>query len=100
MTGGRICPGRHLADASLWVAIVNILATFRISYTRDENGKNIIPPQEYDSGISRLVSSWMMPMAFKITDNCGQVIRNHLSVKFNLAGLGWGCLSSMRIRMA
>lgn len=28
--GRRICPGRHLALQTLWLAMANILATFRI----------------------------------------------------------------------
>ncbi|KAF5376707.1 hypothetical protein D9615_007824 [Tricholomella constricta] len=35
--GRRICPGRHLADASLWIAIASILATFNISKTIGED---------------------------------------------------------------
>ncbi|KIK95878.1 hypothetical protein PAXRUDRAFT_139741 [Paxillus rubicundulus Ve08.2h10] len=31
--GRRICPGRHLADASLWCAMVSILAVFTIEKT-------------------------------------------------------------------
>ncbi|KIJ19362.1 hypothetical protein PAXINDRAFT_7846 [Paxillus involutus ATCC 200175] len=31
--GRRICPGRHLADASLWCAMVSILALFKIEKT-------------------------------------------------------------------
>ncbi|KAF8840002.1 cytochrome P450 [Paxillus ammoniavirescens] len=31
--GRRICPGRHLADASLWCAMVSILAVFTIQKT-------------------------------------------------------------------
>ncbi|KIK72815.1 hypothetical protein PAXRUDRAFT_179874, partial [Paxillus rubicundulus Ve08.2h10] len=31
--GRRICPGRHVADASLWCAMVSILAVFEIEKT-------------------------------------------------------------------
>ncbi|KIJ60843.1 hypothetical protein HYDPIDRAFT_116705 [Hydnomerulius pinastri MD-312] len=39
--GRRICPGRHLAAASLWAAIVSILATFDIRKAKDEKGDDI-----------------------------------------------------------
>ncbi|KIJ60832.1 hypothetical protein HYDPIDRAFT_97943 [Hydnomerulius pinastri MD-312] len=39
--GRRICPGRHLAVASLWAAIVSILAAFDIRKAKDEKGNDI-----------------------------------------------------------
>ncbi|KAG5729423.1 O-methylsterigmatocystin oxidoreductase [Termitomyces sp. T112] len=41
--GRRICPGRHLADDSLWIAISTTLATVKFSKALDENGKEINP---------------------------------------------------------
>ncbi|KAG5652972.1 hypothetical protein H0H81_002870 [Sphagnurus paluster] len=41
--GRRICPGRHFADSSLWIAIATILSTFSISKALDEDGNEITP---------------------------------------------------------
>ncbi|GLB44301.1 putative cytochrome p450 [Lyophyllum shimeji] len=41
--GRRICPGRYLADASLWIAMATILHTLEISKEVDKDGKEIIP---------------------------------------------------------
>ncbi|KAK7049872.1 hypothetical protein VNI00_005302 [Paramarasmius palmivorus] len=40
--GRRICPGRHLALASLWGAIASVLAVFDITKAKDENGNDVI----------------------------------------------------------
>ncbi|KAJ7046052.1 cytochrome P450 [Mycena alexandri] len=48
--GRRLCPGRHMASASLWVAITSILATFDITKAVDEHGQEIEPSYEFDSG--------------------------------------------------
>ncbi|KAG9224423.1 hypothetical protein CCMSSC00406_0009465 [Pleurotus cornucopiae] len=50
--GRRICPGRHLASASLWIAIATIFSIPHISKARDEKGMEITPPVEFESGIS------------------------------------------------
>ncbi|KAG6867073.1 hypothetical protein C0993_007061, partial [Termitomyces sp. T159_Od127] len=41
--GRRICPGRHLADASVWIAIASILAVFNIKRSISEDGTEIEP---------------------------------------------------------
>ncbi|KZT04888.1 cytochrome P450 [Laetiporus sulphureus 93-53] len=45
--GRRICPGRHAADATLWLAISTILAVFRIEKAKDENGCEIPVTGDY-----------------------------------------------------
>ncbi|KAG6820576.1 hypothetical protein H0H93_014803 [Arthromyces matolae] len=50
--GRRICPGRHLADANLWIAMVSILATFDISKAIGTDGKEITPKVGFISGIT------------------------------------------------
>ncbi|KAL5536335.1 hypothetical protein ACEPAF_156 [Sanghuangporus sanghuang] len=57
--GRRICPGRHFAEADLWLAIANILAVFDILPTKDQNGADIIPKVEFTPGLN----SW--PKEFK-----------------------------------
>ncbi|KAJ3491621.1 hypothetical protein NLI96_g551 [Meripilus lineatus] len=39
--GRRICPGRYLAEASVWIVISALLAAFDISPGKDENGNTI-----------------------------------------------------------
>ncbi|KAI5120722.1 hypothetical protein M0805_006428 [Coniferiporia weirii] len=41
--GRRICPGRHFAEASLWLAIANILTVFDISPGLDADGREVLP---------------------------------------------------------
>ncbi|KAJ7839988.1 cytochrome P450 [Mycena olivaceomarginata] len=48
--GRRLCPGRHMATASLWIAVASIFATFDIRKAVDEKGLPIEPSYEYDSG--------------------------------------------------
>jgi hypothetical protein len=48
----RICPGRHLADASLWIAIASILATFDIKKVVGDDGTEITPGVGFTSGIT------------------------------------------------
>ncbi|TFK32217.1 cytochrome P450 [Crucibulum laeve] len=50
--GRRICPGRHLADASLWIAIASILAMFNISKAIGEDGQPITPDVAFISGLT------------------------------------------------
>ncbi|KAJ7723505.1 cytochrome P450 [Mycena maculata] len=57
--GRRLCPGRHMATASIWIAVASILATFDISKAVDENGKEVEPSYEYHSGFISL------PLPFK-----------------------------------
>jgi len=45
--GRRICPGRYLAENSIWLAIARILATFTICKAVDEKGMPIEPSVEY-----------------------------------------------------
>ncbi|KAH8104148.1 cytochrome P450-like protein [Phellopilus nigrolimitatus] len=49
--GRRICPGRHFAEASAWLAIASILAVFNLEPVSDENGKKIQPDGIFTSGL-------------------------------------------------
>jgi cytochrome P450 len=48
--GRRVCPGKHMARSSVWIAIASILAAFEITPARDENGAEIPISEEYTSG--------------------------------------------------
>ncbi|KAF8557651.1 cytochrome P450 [Imleria badia] len=48
--GRRICPGRHLANASMWIAIVSMLATFDFLKAQDELGNELDFEPEFTPG--------------------------------------------------
>lgn len=48
--GRRICAGRHLAEASIWVAMACILAAFNIRKAKDEQGNDIDIIRKYRVG--------------------------------------------------
>ncbi|EIW84526.1 cytochrome P450 [Coniophora puteana RWD-64-598 SS2] len=48
--GRRICPGKHLAGASLWAAIASMLTIFRFEKAKDANGVEIDFVPEWSSG--------------------------------------------------
>ena len=39
--GKRICPGRHLVDATLFIVTSSVLSAFDVTKARDENGIEI-----------------------------------------------------------
>ncbi|KAJ7439074.1 cytochrome P450 [Mycena galericulata] len=49
--GRRICTGQHIAENSLWIAIVSILSSCNISNAVDEKGNIIIPNDELFEGL-------------------------------------------------
>jgi len=50
--GRRICPGRHLAEATLWTTMALLLASFDISLPVDANKQPIMPDLEYESSVA------------------------------------------------
>ncbi|KAJ7043052.1 cytochrome P450 [Mycena alexandri] len=49
--GRRICPGRHMAKAHVWLSLASILATFDITKPVDKDGKVIEPNFDYFAGM-------------------------------------------------
>ncbi|KAK1855946.1 cytochrome p450 oxidoreductase [Colletotrichum chrysophilum] len=49
--GRRICPGRFLADESLFITVARLLATFDIKKAVDESGNEITPKIQTTSGL-------------------------------------------------
>ena len=47
--GRRACPGRHVADATVFLAVSSVLATLHISRVI-EDGKEVVPVHESSSG--------------------------------------------------
>ncbi|KAG2368711.1 cytochrome P450 [Suillus spraguei] len=50
--GRRGCPGRHAADASLWSAIVTMLATVNFSPAKDDQGRVIEFSPQFTTGLT------------------------------------------------
>ncbi|EIW84569.1 cytochrome P450 [Coniophora puteana RWD-64-598 SS2] len=48
----RICPGRHLSDASVWAAASLLLAVFRFEKQSDEHGAEIAIEPKWSSGVT------------------------------------------------
>ncbi|KAG6372163.1 cytochrome P450 [Boletus reticuloceps] len=67
--GRRVCPGRHAADASLWIAMVTMLATLDFGHAKDVDGKDIAFEVKYMNGMAR------HPLAFP----CCITPRPHIS---------------------
>ena len=53
--GRRICPGKQLADSTMFSTIAKSLAVFDISKAKDTCGNVIEPVREYSGGIIRYV---------------------------------------------
>ncbi|KAG5651496.1 hypothetical protein H0H81_008468 [Sphagnurus paluster] len=51
--GRRICPGRYMAGAQLWISIACILAVFDIKCGVDEDGRPVRPHPTFTSGLIR-----------------------------------------------
>ncbi|KAJ7648773.1 cytochrome P450, partial [Mycena polygramma] len=49
--GRRICPGRDMAQWSIWITVASLLATFNITKSLDDTGVPIEPSGEYTSGM-------------------------------------------------
>ncbi|KZT41729.1 cytochrome P450 [Sistotremastrum suecicum HHB10207 ss-3] len=48
--GRRVCPGKYLADNSMWITMASVLALFDITKPKDAFGNDIEPDLEYESG--------------------------------------------------
>ncbi|OJA07796.1 hypothetical protein AZE42_12826 [Rhizopogon vesiculosus] len=57
--GRRACVGRHVADASLWIAITSFLATFSVHKALDEHGKEIPVVPKFSVGLAMFVDSFL-----------------------------------------
>ncbi|KJZ75867.1 hypothetical protein HIM_04691 [Hirsutella minnesotensis 3608] len=50
--GRRVCIGKHLGEASIWIVTVSMLSTMNILKERDENGNEIEPVVELTCGLT------------------------------------------------
>ena len=51
--GRRICPGRHFAMDILWLTVANVLSTFVIEKSIDEQENVVEPKDEFTTGLFR-----------------------------------------------
>lgn len=49
----RRCPGRDVAEKTLFITIALSTAVFNISKMKDESGREIEPAHEYTLGLNR-----------------------------------------------
>jgi hypothetical protein len=56
----RVCPGRYLADAVVWIVIARVLAIFDIGPALDEDGCEIVPEVSWSSGLPRYMSNFIV----------------------------------------
>lgn len=55
----RICPGKELADSSLFIAIAMSVAVFDICKLKDKFGNDVEPLHEYVSGLIRFAADFI-----------------------------------------
>ncbi|KAJ7252453.1 cytochrome P450 [Mycena rebaudengoi] len=49
--GRRVCPGRHMAQSTLWITVASLLAVFNITKAIGEDGQTLEPSYEYHSAL-------------------------------------------------
>lgn len=49
----RICPGQAFADATLWIAMAGIIASFDVRPPLDAEGAEVCPPAAFRPGFTR-----------------------------------------------
>ncbi|KAG2127550.1 cytochrome P450 [Suillus bovinus] len=79
--GRRICPGRYIADASAWSAIVTMLATLDISSAKDDQGRVINFTPIFMPGVVRYLT-FLVPVYPFVTNSLviSAVLRSSLAV--------------------
>ncbi|EIW84564.1 cytochrome P450 [Coniophora puteana RWD-64-598 SS2] len=50
--GRRVCPGRHFANASLWIAIANLLAVFEFRQPKNDKAEEVPVVPEWTYGLT------------------------------------------------
>lgn len=51
----RVCPGRFLAESTMWMTMAMILATCKVGKAKDANGTEITPEVKFDIGFVKYV---------------------------------------------
>jgi len=55
--GRRVCPGQHIAEASLFIQVASVLAAFDIRKELDSSGREVEPEIGFTTAIVRSVES-------------------------------------------
>ncbi|KZW03028.1 cytochrome P450 [Exidia glandulosa HHB12029] len=63
--GRRVCPGRHVADAELWMMIATVLSCFDISPSKKADGTDIIPSSTMCSGVVSMLGEFPCKMELR-----------------------------------
>lgn len=66
--GRRGCPGRFIAEAALWNAVVHLLAAFQMTKAKDGAGKEIEVKEEFTSGVVRRPLPFQCSFVLRSTD--------------------------------
>ncbi|KAF9266125.1 cytochrome P450 [Marasmius fiardii PR-910] len=64
--GRRICPGAHLAEQSVFLNIVSILAVYDILPGLDSDGKPVKPPLEFIGGITAHIKPFKCRIVLRV----------------------------------
>lgn len=72
----RICPGRELADSSLFIAIAMSLAVFDIRKPTDEKGVEITPTAAWEGDVVRFVYTFLINNSLKRLLFCTVILPN------------------------
>ncbi|EIW83950.1 cytochrome P450 [Coniophora puteana RWD-64-598 SS2] len=59
--GRRICPGRHLAEAGVWISAACLLATFSFLKAKDESGRDVEFEPKWTTGLNH--APWYRSLA-------------------------------------
>jgi fumagillin biosynthesis cytochrome P450 monooxygenase len=88
--GRRVCPGRHLAESSLFVTIAQTLAVFEVRKALDANGKEVQPSREAMPGFLALPVPYeyrIVARSEKHAELIGQVETDHPRLESNAKDL-------------
>ena len=86
--GKRICPGRQLAEATLFVVAASVLSVFNVTKARDENGHEIpVSPAMQSDAVSRCVAfavaislpHWENPYSHPVKFKCSITPRDKVA---------------------
>lgn len=70
-SGRRVCPGRTFGDASVWMAIAQILSVFNIQKSVGQDGHEIEPEKRTEGGLFNSLAPFpvtMIPRSEKAKD--------------------------------
>ncbi|KDQ28281.1 hypothetical protein PLEOSDRAFT_157857 [Pleurotus ostreatus PC15] len=73
--GRRMCPGKYLAPASLWIAVATMLSTLHITKAKDEQGNEIVPLMEFDRGVVSHIKHFPCDVSVR-SENARKLISN------------------------